>query len=205
MPEMDGVETSKRIREIVGRESAIIIITAYRWDDVFDEAKKVGVDSFITKPLFAGNVIEEYRSARKKKNPADTLHKVSLKGRRVLLAEDVPINAEIMTMLLTTSEMIVDHAENGQIALQKFSDSPEGFYDVILMDIRMPEMDGLEATAKIRGLNRKDAESIPIIALTANAFDEDVHRSLQAGMNAHLSKPIDSNALFAALESLITE
>ena len=205
MPEMDGVETSKRIREIVGRESAIIIITAYRWDDVFDEAKKVGVDSFIAKPLFAGNVIEEYRSARKKKNPADTLHKVSLKGRRVLLAEDVPINAEIMTMLLTTSEMIVDHAENGKIALQKFSDSPEGFYDVILMDIRMPEMDGLEATAKIRGLNRKDAESIPIIALTANAFDEDVHRSLQAGMNAHLSKPIDSNALFAALESLITE
>ncbi len=205
MPEMDGVETSKRIREIVGRESAIIIITAYRWDDVFDEAKKAGVDSFIAKPLFAGNVIEEYRSARKKKKPSDTLHKVSLKGRRVLLAEDVPINAEIMTMLLTTSEMIVDHAENGKIALQKFSDSPEGFYDVILMDIRMPEMDGLEATAKIRGLNRKDAESIPIIALTANAFDEDVHRSLQAGMNAHLSKPIDSNALFAALESLITE
>ncbi len=205
MPEMDGVETSKRIREIVGRESAIIIITAYRWDDVFDEAKKAGVDSFIAKPLFAGNVIEEYRSARKKKKPSDTLHKVSLKGRRALLAEDVPINAEIMTMLLTTSEMIVDHAENGKIALQKFSDSPEGFYDVILMDIRMPEMDGLEATAKIRGLNRKDAESIPIIALTANAFDEDVHRSLQAGMNAHLSKPIDSNALFAALESLITE
>ena len=99
MPEMDGVETSKRIREIVGRESAIIIITAYRWDDVFDEAKKVGVDSFIAKPLFAGNVIEEYRSARKKKKPSDTLHKVSLKGRRVLLAEDVPINAEISAII----------------------------------------------------------------------------------------------------------
>ncbi len=207
MPEIDGVETARQIRSIVGHKSAIIIITAYKWDDVLDEAINAGVDSFIAKPLFANNVIEEFKSARMKKKLSESREKqnIDLKGRRVLLAEDVAVNAEIMDMALTTNEMIVDHAENGKIAVQKFSDSPIGFYDVILMDIRMPEMDGLQATSKIRALNRKDAKTIPIIALTANAFDEDVQRSLQVGMNAHLNKPIDNNALFEALKRLIKE
>ena len=205
MPEMDGIETSREIRKIVGHETAIIIITAYKWDDVLDEAKSAGIDSFIAKPLFADNVIEEFRSAYKRKNPAksNSGHKAELKGRNILLAEDVPINAEIVKMVLAMREMNVDHAENGRIALEKFSESEAGHYDAVLMDVRMPEMDGLEAAARIRALDRADAKTIPIIAMTANAFDEDVQRSLQAGMNAHLSKPIDNKTLFETLETLI--
>ena len=205
MPEMDGIETAKEIRKIVGHETAIIIITAYKWDDVLEKAKSAGIDSFIAKPLFADNVIEEFRSAYKRKNPGrrDSGHKAELKGRNILLAEDVPINAEIVKMVLDMREINVDHAENGKIALEKFSESPPGHYDAVLMDVRMPEMDGLEATSRIRALDRADAKTIPIIAMTANAFDEDVQRSLQAGMNAHLSKPIDSNTLFKTLEDLI--
>ena len=129
--------------------------------------------------------------------------KAELEGRRILLAEDMPVNAEIMIMVLQMRQMEVDHAENGRIAIEKFSSHPEGFYDAILMDMRMPEMDGLEATKMIRAMDRKDAREIPIIALTANAFDEDVQRSLQAGLNAHLSKPVQPEALFETLESLI--
>ncbi|MCR4889776.1 MAG: response regulator [Ruminococcus sp.] len=204
MPDMDGIETTCNIRRIVGHESAIIIITAYRWDDVLDEAINAGVDSFIAKPLFVNNIIEEFRSAlQKKKNSKSAKTKTELKGRHILLAEDVQINAEIMTMVLAMREMTCDHVSNGREAVDRFIASENGYYDAILMDIRMPEMDGLEAAAMIRSLDRSDANTIPIIALTANAFDEDVQRSLQAGMNAHLSKPIDNDALFAALESLI--
>jgi CheY-like chemotaxis protein len=205
MPGMDGIETAREIRKIVGHETPIIIITAYKWDDVLKEAESAGVDSFIAKPLFADNVIEEFRSAYRKKDPAGRKadHKAELKGRNILLAEDVPINAEIVKMVLAMREINVDHAENGKTALEKFSASEVGHYDAVLMDVRMPEMDGLEAAAKIRALERADAKTVPIIAMTANAFDEDVQRSLQAGMNAHLSKPIDNDILFGTLESLI--
>ena len=127
----------------------------------------------------------------------------NLKGKRILLAEDVAVNAEIMVMTLGMKEIETDVAENGRIAVEKFTDHPAGYYDAILMDMRMPEMDGLEATRTIRGLDREDAAGIPIIALTANAFDEDVQRSLQAGLNAHLSKPVEPDILFETLEKLI--
>ena len=110
-----------------------------------------------------------------------------------------------MIMVLSMREMQVDHAENGRIAVEKFEAHEEGYYDAVLMDMRMPEMDGLEATRTIRGMDRKDAKDIPIIALTANAFDEDVQRSLQSGHNAHLSKPVDPNVLFETLEGLIKD
>ena len=205
MPEMDGVEVSRQIRGIAGNESAIIILTAYRWDDVYDEALQAGVDSFLPKPLFAANVVEEFRGALAKKNLLGKLgpRKAELKGRHILLAEDIQINAEIMTMVLQSREMTVDVAENGKIAVEKFESQPEGTYDAIFMDMRMPEMDGLEATARIRAMDRGDAKTVPIIALTANAFDEDVQRSLQAGLNAHLSKPVEPDALFDTLETLI--
>ncbi len=207
MPEMDGVETARRVREIVDNESAIIILTAYKWDDVLEEATKAGVDGFISKPLFAANVLEEYESAAKRKSvdTKKTEKKTKLEGRRVLLAEDVEINADIMKMVLQSRQIEADIAGNGKIALEKFAGSQVGYYDAILMDMRMPEMDGLEATREIRKLDRPDAKTIPIIALTANAFDEDVQRSLQAGLNAHLSKPVQPEALFEVLESLIKE
>ncbi len=205
MPDMDGVETTRRIRKIAGSESAIIILTAYRWDDILDEAMMAGVDSFLAKPIFAANVLEEFRGALLRKNISlETEEKcTALNGKRVLLAEDMEINAEIMTMVLQMRDMEADIAENGRIALEKFSSHPEGYYAAILMDMRMPEMDGLEATRRIRAMDRPDAQKIPIIALTANAFDEDVQRSMQAGLNAHLSKPVQPENLFEALEGLI--
>ncbi len=207
MPEMDGVETTRKMRDIIGRESAIIILTAYRWDDVLEEALRAGVDSFISKPLFVNAVLEEFSSALKHKQSAGmaTAAKADLKGRHILLAEDVPVNAEIMIMVLQGREMEADLAENGKIAVEKFQSHEPGYYDAILMDMRMPEMDGLEATRTIRALDRPDAKSIPIIALTANAFDEDVQRSLQAGLNAHLSKPVRPESLYETLESLIED
>ena len=129
---------------------------------------------------------------------------VALEGKRVLLAEDVAINAEIMMMMLGQHRIDVDHAENGKIAVELFKSHPPGYYDAILMDLRMPEMDGLEATRIIRAMDREDAPEIPMIALTANAFDEDVKNSLQAGLNAHLSKPVDPKDLFATLEKLLS-
>jgi CheY-like chemotaxis protein len=204
MPDMDGLETTRRIRQAVGNESAIIILTAYRWDDILEEALEAGVDSFLAKPIFAANVIEEFRTAfnRKQKSDNKEKRKAQLSGMRMLLAEDMPINAEIMTMVLQMREMEVDLAENGRIAVDKFTEHEPGYYNAILMDMRMPEMDGLEATRHIRAMDREDAKTIPIIALTANAFDEDVQRSMQAGLNAHLSKPVQPDALYETLESL---
>lgn len=205
MPDMDGVETTRRMREVIGHESAIIILTAYRWDDVFDEAVAAGVDSFLPKPLFASAVLDEFRSAVKRKGILSGAGegRANLEGRHILLAEDVQINAEIITMLLESRGIDADLAVNGKIAVDKFMDSEPGYYSAVLMDMRMPEMDGLEATRVIRAMERDDAKTIPIIALTANAFDEDVQRSLQAGLNAHLTKPIQQDALFDTLESLI--
>ena len=203
MPDMDGVETARRIRDAVGNETPVIILTSYNWDEIEDEARRAGVDTFVAKPLFAGTVLDEFREAFKKKNAKLIRDTVDLKGRRVLLAEDVAVNAEIMIMVLSMREIQTDHAENGRIAVEKFKEHEEYYYDAILMDMRMPEMDGLEATRKIREMNRPDAGKIPIIALTANAFDEDVQHSMQAGLNAHLSKPVEPETLFKTLEELI--
>ncbi|MBR3124776.1 MAG: response regulator [Mogibacterium sp.] len=203
MPDMDGVETTRQIRDAVGDETPVIILTSYNWDDIEDEAKAAGVDTFVAKPLFAGKVLDEFREAFIKKNAKLARETVDLKYRRVLLAEDVTVNAEIMIMVLSMREIQVDHAENGRIAVEMFEKHREGYYDAVLMDMRMPEMDGLEATRRIRAMNRPDAKNIPIIALTANAFDDDVQRSMQAGLNAHLSKPVEPEVLFETLEALL--
>ena len=121
----------------------------------------------------------------------------------MLLAEDVPVNAQIIIMMLSMREMQVVHVENGRLAVETFAQSDIGYFDAVLMDMRMPEMDGLEATRAIRALDRPDAATVPIVALTANAFDEDVQRSMQAGLNAHLSKPVEPQTLFSTLEELI--
>ena len=203
MPEMDGLETTRRIRSIAGEETPIIILTSFNWDDIAEEAREAGVDTFVAKPLFAGSVMEEFREAFRRKNAALEKKTADLKGKRVLLAEDVAINAEIIMMVLSMREMETDLAENGRIAVEMFESHAPQYYDAILMDMRMPEMDGLEATRVIRAMDRPDAKTIPIIALTANAFDEDVQRSMQAGLNAHLSKPVEPEALYETLETLV--
>ena len=204
MPEMDGVETTKNIRSLIGADTAVIILTAYNWDDIYEEARDAGVDSFIAKPLFTENLINEFKNVLKKKKIAEeSIRKAELEGRRVILAEDIEVNAQIMMKVLSMRKIEADHAVNGKEAVELYKNKPEGYYDAILMDMRMPEMDGLTATRNIRALGREDSASIPIIALTANAFDEDVQQSLQAGLNAHLSKPVEPAVLFETLEKLI--
>ena len=207
MPEMNGMEATKAIRERHDSETTVVVLTAYNWDDIQEEAHTVGVDSFLSKPLFASNVIEEFERVvrRNRMSLFKEKKRAEMAGRRILLAEDMEINAEIMMDLLSIEDVEAEHAENGKIAVEMFENSAPGYYDAILMDVRMPEMDGLEATAAIRALDRADAKRIPIIALTANAFDEDVQRSLQAGMNAHLSKPVESERLMQTLGELIYE
>ena len=207
MPNMDGIECAKEIRKLYSSETTIIILTSFNWDEIMDEALHIGVDSFLAKPLFASNVIGEFERIARKNNMAMFREKqrAKLAGRRILLAEDVFINAEIMKKLLEIKGASIDHAENGRIVVDMFSRSGQGHYDAVLMDVRMPEMDGLEATEAIRALDRADAKTVPIIAMTANAFDEDVQRSLQVGMNAHFSKPVEPERLYQTLEELIWE
>jgi len=204
MPEQDGLEVTRQIRSIIGDESAIIILTAHHWDDVIEEGLAAGVDKFMAKPLFSSSILTEFSQAiEQKKALLEDVVPTDLTGRHILLAEDMFINAEIMKEILSMREMEVDHGENGKLTVELFEKSPVNYYDAVLMDIRMPVMDGLQATEAIRALNRPDAKTVPIIAITANAFDEDVQRSLQSGLNAHLSKPVNPDVLFDTLENLV--
>ncbi|MBP5415728.1 MAG: response regulator, partial [Lachnospiraceae bacterium] len=207
MPDMDGIEVAKEIRKLYSSETTIIILTSFNWDEIMDEALHIGVDSFLAKPLFASNVIGEFERIARRNNMSMFMEKkrIDLKDKNILMAEDVIINAEIMKELIRLKGANIEHAQNGRIALEMFEKSPRGHFDAVLMDIRMPEMDGLEATSRIRSLDREDAKNVPIIAMTANAFDEDVQRSLQVGMNAHLSKPVETQRLYKTLEELIWE
>ena len=207
MPDMDGIEVAKKMRALYSSETTIIILTSFNWDEILDEALHIGVDGFLAKPLFASNVIGEFERIARKNNMSIFREKqrADLTGRHILLAEDVLINAEIMKEVIKAKGAIIEHAENGRIALEMFDKSEPYHYSAVLMDVRMPEMDGLEAASRIRGLEREDAKNVPIIAMTANAFDEDVQRSLQVGMNAHLSKPVEPERLYVTLEELIWE
>ena len=207
MPDMDGIETAREIRKVVGPEVTIIIMTAYEWSDIEQRAKLAGVDSFIRKPVFASAVTATFEDIRITKTEADQSEKPSydFNGKHILLAEDNDINAEIAQRLLEMQRCSVEVAGNGAEAIEMFAASPIGHYDAILMDVRMPVMDGLEATRTIRAMRREDGRSIPIIAMTANAFEEDVNLSLQSGMNAHLAKPIEPEVLFSTLDRFISD
>ena len=215
MPDMNGIELARAIRAVEGGETAIIVLTGYSWDDMQDEAKAAGVDGIMSKPLFTDSLMREMtgiidrRGAAPRTIQAQEAEQASddteygLEGCRVLIAEDMEINAEILMDLLEMEGIEADHAENGQLAVEMFECSSPNQYDAVLMDVRMPVMDGLEATRAIRALDRPDAKTVPIIAMTANAFDEDVQRSLQAGMTAHLSKPVEPERLYETLDRLI--
>ena len=209
MPEMNGLDLIRALRSFDGGETAAIILTGYNWDIIEDEALEGGANGILAKPLFPEVLQREVRAVLDRRGgtadpvtqvpiPAadETSFSAALAGKRVLMAEDVEQNAEILADLLELEDMLSDHARNGQEAVDMFAASPEGWYDVILMDVRMPVMDGLTAAATIRALDRPDAETVPIIAMTANVFDEDVARSLEAGMNAHLGKPVEPERLY---------
>ena len=203
MPEMDGIETARRIRSIVGDEVTIIIMTAYDWVAIEHEAKLAGVNLLMSKPMFRSSLLSAFSKALGEKQaqegaeeqPAD----FNFSGSRLLLAEDNAINTEVAVALLESKGFAVETAENGLRAMELFSSSCPGYYSAILMDIRMPLMDGLTAAANIRHLSNADAKRIPIIAMTANAFDDDIEKSKAAGMDAHLAKPIDPMQLYQTL------
>lgn len=190
---MNGIQVAKEIRRNLGDEVPILLISAYDWSEFEAEAREAGISGFISKPLFKSTLYHALRQYMDDKIENDqTLNQnMDLSGRRILLAEDNELNWEIAKELLSDLGVELDWAEDGQICLDKFQKSPEGYYDAILMDIRMPHMTGYEATKAIRGINHPDALSIPIIAMSADAFSDDIQHCLECGMNAHIAKPID--------------
>jgi len=206
MPGMDGIETARRIRAVVGPEVTIIIMTAYDWAAIEQEAKLAGVNLLMSKPMFKSSLVSAFSKVLGKKEEAEADDHPAIfdfTGRRILLVEDNAINTEVAMALLESKGFTVDTAKNGLRAIEKFSRSEAGFYSAILMDIRMPQMDGLAAANNIRHMSNADAKTIPIIAMTANAFDDDIDKSKAAGMNAHLAKPIEPDRLFEVLYDFI--
>lgn len=193
LPGMNGIQVAKEIRRNLGNEIPILLISAYDWSEFETEAREAGISGFISKPLFKSTLFYSLRQYMAGEETQDPLvqQNIDMSGRRILLAEDNELNWEIASELLSDLGVELDWAEDGQICLDKFQKSPEGYYDAILMDIRMPHMTGYEATKAIRGLNTPEALSIPIIAMSADAFSEDIQRCLECGMNAHIAKPID--------------
>ena len=204
MPEMDGVETARRIREKVGRELPIMVLTSFSFADIEDEAKDAGIDLFLAKPFFVSNfrrAIMQINASGADAEIAPVADDISIDGLTVLAAEDNEINIEILTELLEIEGVKCDIATNGKEALELFEASPTGKYDIIFMDIQMPIMDGHASARAIRACSHEQAKTIPIIAMTANAFDDDVKAALESGMNAHLAKPID----MAKLKQLVVK
>ena len=200
MPDLDGFETTRRIRELCGGQLPVLIISAYDWSDVEKDAKKAGVTGFLQKPIFVSTLIHglqryvlEGQPARKTQG-TDTGARFT--GRRFLLIEDNAINQEVARELLADMGAEVDTASDGAEGVETFRRSPDGFYDVILMDVQMPVMNGYEATRAIRTMDRDGAKAVPILAMTADAFSEDIQAAKDAGMNGHMAKPLDKAILW---------
>ncbi len=208
MPELSGIETVREIRKIVGEDSPIILMSAYDWSDIEFEARKAGVTGFINKPLFASDLhhtLERSLGRTVEEQPANpnTLHRENnFAGKRILLAEDNELNQEIAAEILKEAGFLVETAENGRQACDMIRQSQPGYYNLVLMDIQMPIMDGYTATRTIRGMDDPALASIPIIAMTANAFEEDKEQALASGMNGHLTKPIELDKMMALLRDL---
>ena len=208
MPDMGGLETAEALRNTLGDGAPIIFFSAYDWTDIVDKARTVGVTDFISKPLFASELHSALlRACGKSVVPAaaqDAAEEAEgFDGKRILLAEDNELNREIAMEILGEVGLEVEPAENGQIAFEMLRDSKPGYYDLVLMDVQMPVMNGYDATRAIRALENPALASIPIIAMTANAFEEDKRNALEAGMNGHLGKPIDVPALMEMLSSIL--
>ena len=206
LPGMNGIQAAREIRRNLGDEVPILLISAYDWSEFEAEAREAGISGFISKPLFKSTLYHalcQYMDVGTEHE--HTLNQnIDLSGRRILLAEDNELNWEVAKELLTDLGVELDWAEDGRICLDKFQKSSEGYYDIILMDIRMPHMTGYEATKAIRGLNHPDALSIPIIAMSADAFSDDIQRCLEFGMNAHIAKPIDIVEVSRLLKRFLT-
>ena len=201
IPDMNGIEIVRQIRKVIGNRCPIIILTAYDWADIEDEARAAGVTAFCEKPLFLSElrrVLAEPFRAEPASKPAQPTA-ADLKGKKLLLVEDNELNREIALEILKEAGFVVDTAEDGAVAVRKIKQAAPGQYDLILMDIQMPNLDGYEATRQIRALPDAEKASIPIFAMTANAFEEDRQNALEAGMNGHIAKPLDVPHLLRVL------
>ena len=203
MPDLNGIETVRRIRKLIGESKPIIILTAYDWADIEQEAREAGVTAFCSKPLFMSELrdvlLQSYR-VKKEETPASPYR---FEGKKALLVEDNLLNQEIAQAILQDAGFTVDTADDGDVAVERLQDSKQGEFDLGLMDIQMPKMDGYAATRQIRTLP-SDAANVPIVAMTANAFEEDKQRAIRAGMNAHIAKPIEAGRLMETLSHILT-
>ena len=195
--------TVRRIRRFIGEGKPIIILTAYDWEPIEEEAREAGVTSFCSKPLFMSELREALTTTRKTVTKKQDLDSFDFTGKKILLVEDNALNLEIAEEILQEVGFAVDTANDGDIAVEKLKDAKEGQYDLVLMDVQMPRLDGYTATKEIRTLDNPFAANIPIIAMTANAFEEDKRKSFEAGMNGHLSKPIEIPKLMEILASIL--
>lgn len=207
MPDMNGSELAGEIRKRMGKEDPILLVSAYDQSEMEEEARRAGVNGFISKPLFKSTLFHGLRSyveGSEQSQVQEEEQTYDLAGRKILLAEDNDMNWEIAYELLSDFGLELDRAEDGQICVSKFQQSEAGHYDAVLMDIRMPVMTGYEAVENIRALDREDSD-IPIIAMTADAFSEDIQHSLACGMNAHIAKPIDIKEVLYILDKYINK
>ncbi len=206
MPDMNGVEVTRRIRKEVGEDAPIIVLTAYDWADIEEEAKEAGVTAFCSKPLFLSELrscLNSIVNGEEQKEDQEEEKQTGLNAGRILLAEDNELNQEIATAILNDAGFTVEIAENGQIAVDMLKRAGSAYYQLILMDVQMPVMNGYEATKVIRDLDNKELASIPILAMTANAFETDRQEALRCGMNGHIAKPIDIKVLLDTLEKIL--
>jgi CheY-like chemotaxis protein len=209
MPDMDGVETTRAIRRAVGDDVPIIIISAFDWPEIEQEAREAGANAFVSKPLFKSRLVHLFNSLvgnevkENEETPLSEFENIDLSGNRVLLVEDNELNLEIASEILKMTKLTVEVAMDGDVAVDMVKANQKGYYDIIFMDIQMPRKDGYEATREIRSLENGLGADVPIIAMTANAFSEDVERALNAGMNEHVSKPLDMKSLAAVLKKWV--
>ncbi len=207
MPDIDGIETIRRIREEIKSKVPILLISAYSWSDVEDQAKEAGVSGFLSKPLFRSTLYDKISEilGTEKESVEQENDYSDLEGMNILVAEDNDINWEIISTLLSMYGINTERAENGRVALEKVKSAEKGAYSLVFMDIQMPEMNGLDATRAIRKLDDPWASKLPIVAMTADAFSENVTECLQAGMQGHIAKPIDIKLVIKVIQKIKEE
>lgn len=208
MPETSGIETARKIRSVVGQDAPIIILTAYDWADIEDEAKAAGVTAFCAKPLFMSDLKAALLAANNigdhsQPEPGTVWTQIDYSGKRLLLVEDNELNREIAEVILEEAGFLIESAPDGTDAVAMIESSQEGYYHAVLMDVQMPVMNGYEATKAIRAMQREDVKTLPIIAMTTNAMEEDKEAALKSGMNAHIAKPIDMELLMSVLRQFL--
>lgn len=209
LPDMSGIETARQIRRHIGNDIPIIVLSSYDHSEFEEEARKAGINYFITKPLFRSRLVSLFRKLtgneieKEETTLITPLLRTDFSGKHVLLVEDNSLNMEIAVELIGMTGITIETAENGQIAVDMISNAPEHYYNLVFMDIQMPVLDGYQATARIRALDKSYTDHLPIVAMTANAFAEDMIAAHKAGMDEYIAKPIDMEKVTAVMKKFL--